>query len=249
VTTLPDGAELRLPLHVIQGARPGPTLGLSGALHGDEMIPSVGIVRAILERIDPAELSGTLMAVPICNPLGAGERSRHSPGDGVNLNTVFFEPEEGGHVEPVKAVTEMITQVLTSQFVKLNYQIDFHTGGDNHSVHMIEFTSDPESIAMARAFNMPILLNDVWRPGQMWAISEKLGVKAIVAECGGGGMLYDEWWERSVQDAFNVMRQLHMLPGQIQKPPWQYVVNNTTGNEHNLTILRPREGGLIEAWS
>ncbi len=246
VTSLPDGTELRLPLHVLKGARPGPTLGLSGALHGDEMLPSVGIIRRLLEVIDPGQLAGSVMAVPICNPLGAGERSRHTPGDGANLNSEFFEAEHGGHVEPVKTATEMMAQVLTTEFLsKLNYQIDFHTGGDNHSVHMIEFTSDPESTAMARAFNMPILLNDIWRPGQMWAMSEKLGVKAIVAECGGGGLLYDEWVERGVQGTLNVMRQLKMLPGQVQPPPRQYVVNNTEGNEHNLNILRPREGGLI----
>jgi hypothetical protein len=246
VTAMPDGSELRLPLHVVKGARPGPTLGLSGALHGDEMIPSVGIIRAILERLDADELSGTVMAVPICNPLGVGERSRQTPGDGINLNTVFVDPSHGGHVEPVKMVTQQIASVLTDAFLAhLNYQIDFHTGGDNHSVHMIEFTEDPESTSMARAFNMPILLKDEWRPGQMWAMSERLGVKAIVAECGGGGLFYEEWLERGVAGAFNVMRHLGMLPGKVEKPPRQYVVNNTTGHEVNLNILRPREGGLI----
>jgi len=37
---------------------------------------------------------------------------------------------------------------------------------------LIEFTDAPESRAMARAFNMPILLRDVWMPGQMWTRAE-----------------------------------------------------------------------------
>jgi predicted deacylase len=243
VSAMPDGSDLRLPLHIVKGARPGPTLGLSGALHGNEMVPSVSIIRHVLELLDPNELSGTVIALPICNPLGAGQESRNTPGDGMNLNGAF----ESGHgsIEPVKAVTEQIADVITNEFLsKLNYHIDFHTGGGNHSVHMIEFVNEPESTAMARAFNMPILLMDVWRPGQMWAMSEKLGVKVIVAECGGNA-LCDEWLERGVQGAFNVMRQLRMLPGEVIRPPRQYVVNNTTGHEHNLTILRPQEGGLI----
>ena len=89
VTTLTNGAELRLPLHVVKGARPGPILGLSGTLHGDEYVPSVNIINRVLELLDPAELSGTVMAVPVCNPLGAGERSRHTPGDGMNLIRPF----------------------------------------------------------------------------------------------------------------------------------------------------------------
>ncbi len=246
VTTMPDGSELRLPLHVVKGARPGPTLGLSGALHGDEMVPSASIIRRILETVNPEELSGAIMAVPICNPLGAGHRSRETPGDGMNLNTAFRKPGEGGEHGPHVTVTERIAQVLTEGFLsKLDYQIDFHTGGDNHSVCMIEFADEPQPRVMARAFNMPILLRDVWRPGQMWAISEALGVKAIVAECGGGGLLNDEWIERGVAGTLNVMRCLGMLPGKVQPPPVQRVVDNTTGHEHNLTILRPAGGGLI----
>ena len=48
VTTMPDGSELRLPLHVVKGAKPGPTLGLSVAIHGDELISPVGIIRRVL---------------------------------------------------------------------------------------------------------------------------------------------------------------------------------------------------------
>ena len=50
VTTLPNGAELRLPMHTVQGARPGPTLGLSAAIHGNEVFPSNGIIQRILEH-------------------------------------------------------------------------------------------------------------------------------------------------------------------------------------------------------
>jgi hypothetical protein len=246
VTTLPDGTELRLPLHVLKGARPGPTLGLSAAIHGDEIIPTVGVIQRVLELLDPAELSGTVMAVPILNALGVGERSRHTPGDGMNLNEAFGAPGPDAHIEPVKTATEQIADVATEGFLRhLNYLIDFHNGGDNHSVHMIEFTEDRESTGMARAFNMPILLKDTWGPRQMWKHAETLGVKTIVAELGGGGFLYNEWLERGVRGTFNVMRCLGMLSGKVEPPPKQYVVNNTPGHGKNLVILRPREGGLI----
>ena len=75
---------------------------------------------------------------------------------------------------------------------------------------------------MARAFNQPILMRDYWLPEQIWGMSERLGIKMICAECGGGGQLYKEWLERNVRGTFNVMRQLGMLPGPVQKPPTQY---------------------------
>jgi uncharacterized protein len=245
VTTLASGAELRVPLHTLRGAHAGPTLGLSALVHGNEPVPSIGIIRALLERIDPAELRGTVLAVPVLNPLGYAAMTRHTPEDGLNLNAAFVDSDAGGHPEPVKTVSIQLSSAISEGFLsRLNYQIDFHTGG-NASVHMIEFTDDEESLAMARAFNMPILLRDVWLPGQMWARAEQLGVKAIVAELGGAGQLYAEWVERGVAGVLNVMRQLKMLPGEVLPPPRQYVVNNLPGHEENLNILRPREAGLI----
>jgi hypothetical protein len=44
---------------------------------------------------------------------------------------------------------------------------------------------------MARAFNMPILLRDEWGANQFWGASARLGAKVIVAEVGGGGLLYE----------------------------------------------------------
>jgi predicted deacylase len=243
---MPDGSELRLPLHVIEGTRPGPTLGLTGAIHGDEVAPSVGIIREVLESLDPEQLSGTVMAVPICNPLGVGQLSRHTPGDGLNANAAFLEPGHDKYTQPVRTVTEQLTAVLSQEVLaRLDYQIDFHSGGANHAVHMIEFTEDPVTKEMARAFNMPILLLDEWRPGQMWRESQRLGAQAIVAECGGGGHLYNEWLERGVNGTLNVMRYLGMLPGRVEKPPVQYVVRGDSGHEYNARILRPREGGII----
>ena len=245
VTTLASGAELRVPLHTLVGAQAGPTLGLSALVHGNEPVPSIGIIRAVLDRLDPSELRGTVLAAPVLNPLGYAGMSRHTPEDGMNLNGAFIESDAGGHPEPVKTVSIQLAAAISAGFLsKLDYQIDFHTGG-NASVHMIEFTDDPESRAMARAFNMPILLRDVWMPGQMWTRAEQLGAKLIVAELGGAGQLYNEWIERGVAGVFNVMRQIGMLPGEVVPPPRQYVVNNLPGHEENLNILRPREAGLI----
>lgn len=245
VTTLASGAELRVPLHTLMGGQPGPTLGLSALVHGNEPLPSVGIIRAALERIDPGELRGRVLAAPVLNPLGYAAMSRHTPEDGLNLNGAFIETDAGGHPEPVKTASIQLATAISEGFLsKLDYQIDFHSGG-NASVHMIEFTDDPESRAMARAFNMPILLRDVWMPGQMWTRAEQLGVKVIVAELGGAGQLYGEWVERGVAGILNVMRQIGMLPGEVIAPPRQYVVNNLPGHEENLNILRPREAGLI----
>lgn len=246
VTTLPNGTDLKLPLHVIEGARPGPTLGLSALIHGDEPLPSLAILRRVLDLLDPKELTGKVMVLPVCNPLGIGENSRNTPHDGANMNSAFTVPEPNGYVTPVLTISEMMASTLAEGFLQhLDYHIDFHAGDASLSVNMIEFADNPVSLGMARAFLTPILLKDEFGATQFWGASERLGSKLIVAECGGGGLLFEEWIERGVRGAFNVMRHLGMLPGKEERPPTQTVVTNTSGHHHNLTILRPREGGLL----
>ena len=64
VTTLASGFELFIPLHRVEGRSAGPTLGLSAVVHGDEPLTNE-VIRQVLLRVDPGELRGTLLAVPI----------------------------------------------------------------------------------------------------------------------------------------------------------------------------------------
>ena len=246
VTTMSDGSELRLPLHTLKGAQPGPTLGVTAMVHGDEALPSVAIIRRVFELINPDELAGTIMAVPVINPPGAGANSRNTPLDGMNLNAAFGEAPEDSTVLPVKTVSEKIAQVMMDNVLKhFDYHIDFHAGDDTMVVNMIEFADDPECLAMARAFNMPILLKDEWGANQLWGASAKGGAKVIVAEVGGGSVLWDEWFARGVNGTLNVMRLLKMIPGDVTKPPRQLVVSNLKGHHRNLVFLRAAEGGIV----
>ena len=88
VTTLASGFELRLPVHVITGAQPGPTLGITAGIHGDEYLP-IEAIRRVVEQLDPAQLSGTVLAIPVVNPLAIEAQTRHTPIDMQNLNRVF----------------------------------------------------------------------------------------------------------------------------------------------------------------
>ena len=55
---------VELPVVVIHGARPGPTLCLTGGVHATEY-PGQTAVRELSRQLDPAALSGTVIAVPV----------------------------------------------------------------------------------------------------------------------------------------------------------------------------------------
>src|SRR5690606_2593545 len=58
-----SGGEVVSPVVVVHGVRPGPVLCLTAGIHGDEL-NGVEIVRQITRIIDPADLGGTIVAVP-----------------------------------------------------------------------------------------------------------------------------------------------------------------------------------------
>jgi predicted deacylase len=84
---LPSGSFLHLPVEVLHGARPGPTIWLSGAIHGDEIV-GVEIIRQVLDHLEPEALAGTLIATPVVNVFGFVTESRYLP-DRRDLNRSF----------------------------------------------------------------------------------------------------------------------------------------------------------------
>src|SRR6056297_2272907 len=78
VSTLSDHTPVNLSVHVVHGKKPGPVLFVSAAIHGDEVI-GAEIVRRLLNSKALAQLSGTLLAVPIVNTFGFLNHSRYLP--------------------------------------------------------------------------------------------------------------------------------------------------------------------------
>jgi len=67
VSTLASGTELVLPIHEVTGDRPGPVLGISAAIHGEEAV-GVEIVYRFLTSYDLRGLAGRLRVLPVANP-------------------------------------------------------------------------------------------------------------------------------------------------------------------------------------
>ena len=65
---LADGTPVRFPLVLVNGARPGPRLYLGAAIHGDE-VNGIAILAKVIAAIDPAQLAGSIVCVPVQHPL------------------------------------------------------------------------------------------------------------------------------------------------------------------------------------
>ena len=92
------GDEIAIPVRVMRALKPGPTVFVTAAVHGDEL-NGTGIVHELL-YLEPFELkSGTLLLVPVVNVFGFENQDRYLP-DRRDLNRCFPGFETGQLNEP-----------------------------------------------------------------------------------------------------------------------------------------------------
>jgi predicted deacylase len=59
-------AALSIPVAVVHGARPGPVLAIVSGAHGTEYSSIIAVER-LIQAIDPASVSGTVILIPLVN--------------------------------------------------------------------------------------------------------------------------------------------------------------------------------------
>ncbi|HUA83464.1 MAG TPA: M14 family metallopeptidase [Bryobacteraceae bacterium] len=228
ICSLASGMDLALPLMTIQGTSKGPAVGISGTIHGDEVV-GVQVIRDLWRSLRPEEIKGTLLMIPICNPQSLEALSRNNPLDMLDLNRTFPGNDEGW-------LTERISHALTSQFLnRIDYYIDIHAGG---TFPVVDYCYSINDEPFARAFLSQLL----YRPRQMYpgvsaAVTQARGVPSVVIELGGGYIGQDQYIARGVRNIRNMLRQAGMLEGEVETRSGQIALDE-------LKVIRPRNGGL-----
>jgi uncharacterized protein len=219
-----DGSEVAVPVHVMRGSRPGPTLTLLSMLHGDEwsMLQTLAELTA---GIHPAALQGSLLVVPLGNPYAFRQLRRTS------RETLEFDSADLNRDFPGDPtwLTRRIARVITDEVLaKTTHLIDFHPGPFGSAWMQVVIGRDlpgdlpQRSEAMARAFGIASISRAEQAtvlPGPRSASAYAgvtFGVPSIIAEVGGLGFdhrLERRWREQNIQGVLGVMKHLGMIDG------------------------------------
>lgn len=213
VSVLSDHTPVSMSVHVAHGRRPGPTLFVSAAIHGDEVI-GVEIVRRLLRAPNLDRLKGTLLAIPIVNAFGFMNHSRYLP-DRRDLNRSFPGSPQG-------SLAARLAHIFMEEIVaRSDIGIDLHSAAIHRSnLPQIRVSpSKPETMALAETFGAPLILTSKLRDGSLRQAGQERGVDVLVFE-GGESLRFDEFAVRAgVTGVLRVMRQLGMVSAKgISKP-------------------------------
>jgi len=205
VARLPSGSWINMPVVVVHGVKPGPTVWLSGAIHGDEL-NGVEIVRRLLKRIDPKTLRGTVLGVPIVNVFGVTMGSRYLP-DRRDLNRSFPGSSKGSMAA---RVAHLFFERVAS---RCRVGIDFHTGSAGRS-NLPQLRCDlscEETRRLAGRFGPPVMIDSKLRDGSLRASAHKAGIRVLLYEAGEALRFDEPAIQLGVDGTLRVLAALKML--------------------------------------
>lgn len=257
---IPAGVDsgTRVPVTIVRGAQPGPTLALIAGTHGSEVAPIIALQR-LRAQLDPAQLRGAVIMVHVANmPSFLGRTIYYSPVDRKNLNRVYPGRAEG-------TVSERIAHAITREVIeRADYVVDMHAGDGNESLRPYTYWMplgldrrvDSAALDLALAFGHDHIVIDTTRARDPAAsvytsnTAMTRGRPAITTETGWLGAPDEEMVRLNVAGAHRLLRHLGMLPGTaepVRNPVWlartEVLRSSATGVWH----ARVRRGQRVDS--
>lgn len=225
-------SELTIPGSVTKGNQDGPRLLLIAGIHGDEL-NGVAVVRRIIRTLDPRDISGTVVSIPVVNVWGVLSQSRYMI-DGRDLNRSFPGSEGGSYTARVARSIRRIAE-------RCDYVVDFHSasGGRSNIPQIRADMRHGPSSELAEAFGTTVIYNHGGVEGTLRRELVDGDVPTILYEGGEQGRFEKKAVEAGVTGALNVMASVGVVDREIVEPPCRLVLDRAKW-------LRSSTGGIIE---
>lgn len=236
-----SGFDLELPVSILNGKEPGPTLAIIAGIHPVEYPPMEGTIR-LANELDPEYMHGNLITVPIFNMPGFQARIPGAPLERTEL-TMAFPGDPSGSMND-RAAYFITTEILS----KANYAIEghgcnFQEACPNHIIMIRtgEEKFDKANAMFARSFETEYVRGAMDKhinqrlPEKGYSVMTqcaKMNIPCILPEAGRAGGILSETGQLNEKDikwfmdgVKNFMRNLGMIEGEgkLYDP---YVVTN-----------------------
>src|SRR5438034_6833271 len=217
--------KYRWPYLAISGAADGPTVLITAGIHAAEYTGVEAAIR-LGRALDPSDVRGTIVIMPVLNRPGFYERSIYvNPEDNDNLNRLFPGKADGTWGE--RFAHRLLTEIIT----KCDYAIDLHAGDLIEDLVPFVIYRETQNAAlderiqaMANAYGARWAVKSAptgERPGTLMAVAALNGIAAMLAESGGRGQLIEEDVARHVTGVTNILRTIGAISGRPDRvePP------------------------------
>ena len=237
------GESWNIPVTVINGSRPGPTVTISAGIHGDELTGPSACSHLLSSAmtdpgrsLDPQQVAGIIRILPIINIPGYRNMQRDFP-DGRDLNREFPGRAKGS------TTSRVAYRVWNDLIVGSDYIVDLHSAakGRSNMPQVRTYLSDAHSNIIAKAFGIEVILDSKPPRGSLRRVAMENGIGVVTYEGGGADSLDQEAVQVAVNGVLNVLRTLHVIPGNPTRPKFRLLASGSSW-------LRASEGGLLDMY-
>ena len=228
-----SGMTVKIPIHVRRAKKDGPTVFVSGALHGDE-INGTGAIRQLVQDDDFRLSCGSVVLIPVLNILAFDRHSRYLP-DRRDLNRCFPGSSSGS------LAGRMAKTIMDEIVARCDYGIDLHSA----SVRRTNYPNvrcdlnNLESKRIAEAFGCEVIINNLGPQKSLRREATDAGCPTIIMEGGEVFKVEPGIVESAVRGIKNVLRELSMLDDAPETPDYQVIVDKSKW-------IRAERGGFLE---
>lgn len=218
---------------VVNGVKPGPTLCLTAAIHGDEL-NGIEIVRRVLYNIDPKQLSGAIIGVPIVNLQGFRAGSRYLS-DRRDLNRFFPGHPEGSSASRI--AYSFFNEVVSH----CDMLIDLHTGSFRRT-NLPQLRADlsyPAVEVLSRKMGAIVVVQSVGAKRSLRRAATEYGIPAVTLEAGAPHELQKNAVEYGVKSVETALDGLGLID---RRSFWQ---SDGEPVYYRSTWVRSSEGGIL----
>jgi len=239
------GRKLKIPVMTVSGGKIHPILIVAAGVHGDEF-EGMEAIRRIYRTLDPSNMNGTFIGIPVCNILAYENQTRESPvyADGLNLARCFPGNPNGSYT--LRLAHELYKFVTNALDRESDVFIDLHSAGTRYKfVPVVGFhNTSPKSENLARCFGlkiwkMPSYPKDVFTKTFNGSVSN-FGIATLGCETTGRGGLIEKDINSYIQGVLNILNAIGIIEDKSK---------NGKGKDEPLyttTFVRVRCGGFFQ---
>jgi predicted deacylase len=212
---MPTGQHWYVSVTVAKGMKPGKRLVLVSGVHGDEISP-VRTIQSVMSQLDPAEMSGAVVAVPDVSRPALEAMARRWPNSGRGIDLIDINREWPGNEDGASAPSRH-AGLLFNRLFKPNadYAIDFHTGATGMSItafHLARMDL-PEVKAMAELFPIDQIFDNPAYPTLLANAFINAGIPSFTPEIGAARIFDHTMIPLFVEGTMNVLKHHGIIAG------------------------------------
>ncbi|MEF8915850.1 succinylglutamate desuccinylase/aspartoacylase family protein [Natronomonas sp.] len=234
------GDPVRIPVTVINGPRPGPTVFLSAAIHGDEL-NGIEVVREVAQEWNHTDVCGTIVCLPVLNVQGFVAQERYLPIYERDLNRAFPGKQDS-------TSSNRIAHQIYHNFIEpCDLGLDFHTStrGRTNMFHVRADMDDEGAARLARAFGTNLIMAGEGSSGMLRREATDDGIPTITLEMGEAHRFERVLINHALDGVRSVFAEYGIYKQEtVRWPGWRTVIEGWD----EKTWLRADAGGIVDMY-